>query len=48
MSDLCKNESWILQQDNAPIYNALSITKFLANKFISVLDHPQFSLDLAP
>ena len=38
----------ILHQDNAPAHNALSVKEFLANKNITVLEHPPYSPDLAP
>jgi len=37
-----------LQQDNAPAHNALSVKQLLANKNITVLEHPPYSPDLAP
>ena len=39
---------WILHQDNGPAHNALSVKQFLANKNITVLEHPPYSPDLAP
>jgi len=39
---------WILHQDIAPGYNALFVKQFLANKTITVLEHPPPSPDLAP
>jgi len=39
---------WILHQDNAPAHNALSVKQFLANKSITVLEHPPYLPDLAP
>jgi len=39
---------WILHQDNVPAHNALSVKQFLANKNITVLEHPPYSPDLAP
>jgi len=39
---------WNLHQDNAPAHNALSVKQFLANKNITVLEHPPYSPDLAP
>jgi len=38
----------VLQQDNAPARNALSVKQFLANKNIVVLKHSPYSPDLAP
>jgi len=40
--------SWILHQDKAPVHNALSVKQFLANKNITVIEHPPYSSDLAP
>jgi len=34
-------------QDNLPAHNALSVKQFLANKKITVLEHPPHSPDLA-
>ena len=42
------NNSWILHHDNAPAHTALSVRKFLATKQITVLEHPDYSPDLAP
>jgi len=39
---------WILHQDNAPAHNALSVKQFLANKNVTVLEHPPYSPDLTP
>ena len=39
---------WILHQENAPAHNALSVKQSLANKNITVLEHPPYSPDLAP
>jgi transposase len=39
---------WILHQDYAPAHNALSVKQFLANKNITVMEHPPYSPDLAP
>jgi len=39
---------WILHQHNAPAHNALTVKQFLANKNITVLQHPPHSPDLAP
>jgi transposase len=38
----------ILHHDNAPAHTALSVRKVLATKQITVLEHPAYSLDLAP
>jgi hypothetical protein len=34
-----------LHQDNAPAHNAVAVKKFLANKIITVLEHPPYSPD---
>jgi transposase len=39
---------WIWHRDNAPANNALSVEQFLANKNITVLEHPPYSPELAP
>jgi transposase len=38
----------MLNQDNTPAHNALSVKQFLANKNITVMEHPPYSPDLAP
>ena len=43
---LC-GEEWIFQQDNAAIHNA-SITKYLLEEKIKLLDHPACSPDHNP
>ena len=40
-----RRELW---QDNAPAHNALSIGQFLAERNVTVLDHPPYSPDLVP
>ena len=45
---LFANSSWILHHDNAPAHTALSVRECLATKQITVLEHPAYSLDLAP
>ena len=37
-SELQKNKSWVLHQDNAPAHTALSVKRFLAKYSIPVLD----------
>jgi hypothetical protein len=41
-------KTWILHHDNAPAHMALSVREFLASKQITVLEHPPYSLNLAP
>ena len=43
-----KNASWILHHDNTPAQNALSVKRYLAKNNIPVMEHPLYSLDLAP
>ena len=47
LPELWRN-GWILHQDNAPAHNSLSVKQFLANRNITVLEHPTYSPDLAP
>jgi len=39
---------WILHHDNAPAHSALIVCEFLAQNFITALEHPPYSPDLAP
>jgi len=39
LPELWRN-GWILHQDNAPAHNSLSVKQFLANRNITVLEHP--------
>jgi len=41
-------KGWILQQNNVPAHNALSVKQFLTNKSNTVLEHQPYSPDLAP
>uniref|UniRef100_A0A3B4ZG82 Tc1-like transposase DDE domain-containing protein n=1 Tax=Stegastes partitus TaxID=144197 RepID=A0A3B4ZG82_9TELE len=45
--ELWQDKWWLLQHDNAPAHNALSIPQFLAEKNISVLEQPPCSPHLA-
>jgi histone-lysine N-methyltransferase SETMAR len=45
--ELLRN-GWILHQDNVPAHDTLCVKQFLANKNITVLEHPPYSPDLAP
>ena len=38
----------MLLLDNAPAHSALHVRQFLAQKMVTVLDHPPYSPDLAP
>ena len=46
--ELWQDNAWLLHQDNAPAHNALSIRQFLAERNVTVLNHPPYSPDLAP
>uniref|UniRef100_A0A4W6F1X7 Tc1-like transposase DDE domain-containing protein n=1 Tax=Lates calcarifer TaxID=8187 RepID=A0A4W6F1X7_LATCA len=41
-------ELFIFHQDNVPAHTALSVKQFLAQKQVTVLDHPPYSPALAP
>ena len=46
--ELWQDNAWLLHQENVPAHNALSIYQFLAERNVTMLDHPPYSLDLAP
>jgi hypothetical protein len=39
---------WILHHENSPAHKALSVKQFLAQKSITEMEHPPYSLDLDP
>ena len=41
-------DTWMLHNDNAPCYTAISVNEFLARKGISVVPQPPYSPDLSP
>ena len=45
---LWQDNAWLLHQDNTPAHNVLSIHQFLAERNVTMLDHPPYSPDLAP
>ena len=45
--ELGQDKSWLLNHNNAPAHNALSIRQFLAEKNIAILEQPLYSPDLA-
>ena len=45
---MCESGDWLLLHDNAPSYNATIVKQFLAQRKVTVLDHPPYSPDLAP
>ena len=46
--ELHKTGKWLLLHDNAPAHTAIRVRQFLAQKKVTVLDHPPYSPDLAP
>jgi hypothetical protein len=51
VTGICSKENtqkWILQNDNAPVHDALRVHEFLAKKSITKMDHPPCSPHLAP
>ena len=45
---MCESSDWFLLHDNAPSHNATIVKQFLAQRKVTVLDHPPYSPDLAP
>jgi len=45
---MCESCDWFLLHDNAPSHNARIVKQFLAQRKVTVLDHPPYSPDLAP
>jgi len=45
---MCESGDWFLLHDNAPSHNATIGKQFLAQRKVTVLDHPPYSPDLAP
>ena len=45
---MCESGNWFLLHDNAPSHNATIVKQFLAQRKVTVLDHPPCSPDLAP
>ena len=46
--ELWENQTWMLQNDNAPAHASLLIRNYLAKHQTSVVPHPPYSPDLAP
>jgi len=44
---MCESGDWFLLHDNAPSHNATIIKQFLAQRKVTVFDHPPYSPDLA-
>jgi len=45
---MCESGDWFLLHDNAPSHNATTVKQFLAQRKVTVLDHPLYSPDIAP
>ena len=45
---MCESGDWFLLHDNALSHNATIVKQFLAQRRVTVLDHPLYSPDLAP
>jgi len=45
---MCESGNWFLLHDNVPSHNATIVKQFLAQRKVTVLDHPPCSPDLAP
>lgn len=45
---LSRTGQWVLLHDNAPAHSAIRVRQFLAQRGVTVLDHPPYSPDLAP
>jgi len=46
--DMCVSGEWFLLHDNALSHNATIVKQFLAQRKVTVLDHPPYLPDLAP
>ena len=44
---MCESGDWTLLHDNAPSHNTTIVKQFLAQRKVTVLDHPAYSPDLA-
>jgi len=40
--------SWFLLHDNAPAHRSVLVKDFLANNYVTTLEHPPYSTQLAP
>ena len=45
---MCESGDWFLLHNNAPSHSATIRKQFLAQRKVTVLDHPPYSPDLAP
>ena len=45
--DLWRENSWILQHDNAPSYKAIILNEFLAKNSTNIIEKPPYSPDIA-
>jgi len=44
---MCESGDWFLLHDNAPSHNAIIVKQFLAQRKVTVLDHPPYLSELA-
>jgi hypothetical protein len=45
---MCESGDWFFLDNNTPSQNATIVEQFLAQRKVTVLDHPPYSSDLAP
>jgi len=45
---MCESGDWFLLHNNTPYHNATFVKQFLAQRKVTVLDHPPYSPDLGP
>jgi hypothetical protein len=45
---MCESGDWFLLHDNAPSHNATIVKQFMAQRKVTVLNHPPYLPDLAP
>jgi len=45
---VCESGDWFLLHDNAPSHNTTIVKQFLAQRKVTVFDHPPYSPDLSP
>jgi transposase len=43
-----RTNSWFLLHDNAPAHRSVLVKDFLAKNYVTTLEHPPYSNDLAP
>ena len=45
---MCESGDWFLLRDNSPSHNVAIVKQFLAQRKVTVLDHPPYSPELTP